>query len=52
MIQQSHSWKSYLMEIEAPVHKNLSMFTVAFFKGKNTKNKVNSLFNIPQEKVG
>lgn len=31
-----------LLEIEAPVHKNLSMFTVAFLKGTNSKNRVNA----------
>lgn len=31
-----------LLEIEAPVHKNLSMFTKAFLKGKNAKNRVNA----------
>lgn len=41
MIQQSF-WKSVSWEIEAPVHKILRMFTLAFFKGKNAKNKVNT----------
>lgn len=42
MIQQS-LFEICLVEIEAPVHKNLTyVYSIAFFMGKNAKNKVNT----------